>query len=126
VLEVERPAREGSRSRLKSDALDAERAARSLLQGRRGVEPRLGPETQALRPLLVAREGAVAACTQALNELRALLVSAPPELRERLERRPRAALVEACARLRPAASDRERAAVALALRSLARRVRAAL
>jgi transposase len=123
VLEVERPAREGRRGRLKSDLLDAERAARQLLAGRAGSEPRLEPATQALRALLVAREGAVAARTAALNELRALVVTAPPRLRERLQGRPQAALVAACARLRPAGGA-ERSALALALRSLARRVRA--
>jgi transposase len=58
-----------------------------------------------------------------MNELRALLLSAPPELRERLQGLPRAALIEACARLRPGCSDPQRAAVALALRSLALRLR---
>ena len=53
VREVERPRREGSRGRLKSDALDAERAARLLLSGQRGGLPRLGAETHALRALLV-------------------------------------------------------------------------
>jgi len=122
VLEVERPARTGRRGRLKSDALDAERAARSLLEGVRGATPRLGAETQALRALLTTREGAVTACTAALNELRALLVSAPPELRERLQGLPEAALLAACVRLR-GGRDAERAATALALRSLASRVR---
>ncbi len=122
VLEVERPRREGRRGRLMSDALDAERAARRLLAGQAGALPRVGPETQALRALLVTREGAVCASTAALNELRALLVAAPPELRERLQRLPRTALIDACARLRPGA-DSERAAVALALRSLALRLR---
>lgn len=123
VLEVERPVRPGRRGRLKSDALDAERAARFLLSGERGAAPRLASETQALRALLVAREGAVSACTAARNELRALVVTAPCELREALQGRTRAALLETCARLRPGKGDSERAAVALALRSLARRVR---
>jgi len=78
VLEVERPRRQGRRGRLKSDALDAERAARSVLAGVSGAAPRLGPETQALRALLVAREGAVGARTAAVNELRALVLTAPP------------------------------------------------
>jgi transposase len=43
VLEVERPRREGRGGRLKSDALDAERAARRLLAGEAGALPRLGP-----------------------------------------------------------------------------------
>jgi transposase len=123
VLEVERPRREGARGRLKSDAVDAERAARLALAGQAGARPRLGAETQALRALLSTREGAVSACTAALNELRALLVGAPPELRERLQRLPEGALLAACARLRPGRGS-ERAACALALRSLALRVRA--
>jgi transposase len=122
VLEVERPARTGRNGRLKSDALDAERAARSVLAGSAGATPRLGSETQALRALLVAREGAVCACTAARNELRALVLTAPPDLRERLQGRSQAALVRACARLRPGRSQGERAALALALRSLALRV----
>jgi transposase len=122
VLEVERPAREGARGRAKSDPLDAERAARQLLAGQAGARPRLGTETQALRALLTTREGALSARTAALNQLRALLVSSPPELRERLQGQPETALLAACARLRPGRSS-ERAACALALRSLALRVR---
>lgn len=123
VLEVERPAREGSRGRLKSDALDAERAARAVLSGSSGSTPRLGRQTQALRALLVAREGAVEASTAALNELRALLVTAPPELREPLQGHSRATLLDRCSRLRQRGAETERDALALALRSLARRVR---
>jgi hypothetical protein len=123
VAEVERPRREGLRGRLKSDALDAERAARLLLQGRAGATPRVGSETRALRALLVAREGAVQARTAALNELRALIVSAPHELREHVGTGSRASLLKACARLRPGRGEGERAALALALRSLALRAR---
>jgi transposase len=122
VREVERPRREGGRGRLKSDALDAERAARLLLAGQAGALPRLGLEAQALRALLTTREGAVVAGTAARNELRALLLSAPPELRERLQGLPPAALLAACARLRPGREE-GRAALVLALRSLALRVR---
>jgi transposase len=124
VLEIERPARAGRQGRLKSDALDAERAARQALAGMAGARPRLGADSQALRALLVTREGAVAACTAALNQLRALLVTAPPPLRERLQGLSEAALLDCCARLRPSSRDPERAAHALALRSLALRVRA--
>ena len=121
VLEVERPAREGQRGRLKTDALDAERAARQLLAGR-GATPRLAAQTQALRALVVAREGAVTARTAAWNELRALILTSPPELRERLQGLTRARLLTACTRLRCGSSGSERAAVTLALRSLARRI----
>jgi transposase len=122
VVEVERPRRAGVRGRPKSDALDAERAARAVLAGSAGVPPRLNAQTQALRALLVTREGAVCACTAALNQLRALIVAAPPALRERLQGRSEAALLSACIRLRPG-TDRERAAYALALRSIALRIR---
>jgi transposase len=125
VLEVERPRRAGggSRARIKSDPLDAERAAQALLQGRAGVAPRLGAATPALRSLLACREGAVRARTAALNELRALLLLAPDQLREQLQRHSKTRLLTACQALRPTASrDPERAASALALRSLARRV----
>lgn len=123
VLEVERPARSGHRARLKSDSLDAERAARQVLAGSAGALPRVGRDTQALRALLSTREGAVTACTAALNELRALMIGAPPELRERLQGLSEGALLAACARLRPGRSGSERSACALALRSLALRVR---
>lgn len=122
VLEVERPSREGRRGRLKSDELDAERAAHAVVSGTAGATPRLGSENQALRALLVTREGAVVACTAALNQLRALIVIAPPELRERLQKLSEAALLAACLRLRTG-RDPERAAHVLALRSLAARVR---
>ena len=125
TLEVERPRRgaQGLRSRRKSDALDAERAALTLLAGRAGQAPRLGPATQALRALLACREGAVRARTAALNELRALLLLSPDELRERLQGHSRRKLLLACQALRPSAcAESERAACALALRSLARRV----
>ena len=63
VLEVERPSREGQKGRLKTDALDAERAARQVLAGTAGSRPRLAPDTQALRALLTTREGAVTSCS---------------------------------------------------------------
>ena len=122
VLEVERPARQGSRGRAKSDLLDAERAARQVLAGSAGAAPRIATQTLALRALLVTREGAVDSCAAALNQLRALLVTAPPELRERLQPRGEAKLLNACSRLR-AGTDPERNAYVQALRSLASRIR---
>ena len=50
-------------------------------------------------------------------------MTCPPELRERLQGLPEGALLAACARLRPGGAQ-ERSAYALALRSLAGRVRA--
>jgi len=123
VCEVERPAREGSRRRLKSDSLDALRAARAALAGQALASPRAAGRREALRVLLQTREGAVAIRRSGLNQLRALVVSAPEELREGLRGRGRDALVRACTRLRPHPRQQaERYATALALRSVARRV----
>ena len=102
-----------------------ERAARALLAGLAGGRPRSGEEQEALRALLVAHDSAVQAATAASNELRALVVTAPEQLRSRLEKRTQAALVAACLSLRPGAcADPARQGLSLALRSLAERVRA--
>ena len=58
VLEVGRLRRE-RRSGGKTDALDAIRAARSVLAQNRPTTPRAGGERQALQALVAAREGAV-------------------------------------------------------------------
>jgi transposase len=59
VVEVGRLRRE--RQSGKSDALDAIRAARSVLGQTRPARPRAGGEREALRALTAAREGAVTA-----------------------------------------------------------------
>src|SRR5436305_2713235 len=58
VLEVGRLRRE-RRTGVKNDALDAVRAARSVLASERPATPRAGGERQALQALAAAREGAV-------------------------------------------------------------------
>jgi transposase len=58
VLEVGRLKRE-RRSGGKTDALDAIRAARSVLTQRRPATPRAGGERRGLQALVAAREGAV-------------------------------------------------------------------
>jgi hypothetical protein len=123
VLEVERPARaRGRDGRLKDDGLDALRAARTLLAGEATSEPRAAGEREALRCLLVAREAAVAERRSSLNQLRALVLTAPDTLRARLRGLPKGALVKACLSLRPGAiADPQLQASSLALRSCARR-----
>jgi transposase len=128
VREVPRPDRRLRRSRGKSDPIDAEAAARSVLSGAATVAPKLadGP-IEAIRALRVARTGAVKARTAATNTLRALLVTAPEILRAQLPSGglPRA-LVKACLQLRPDASrlaDPVQASK-LALRSVAARAQA--
>ena len=83
VLEVGRLRRE-RRSGGKTDALDAVRAARSLLGQKRATKPRSSGEREALRALMAAREGAVNAKRAGLCQLRDLLITTPEPLRSEL------------------------------------------
>jgi transposase len=74
VLEVGRVRRD-RRSGGKNDALDAVRAARTVLAQTRPAEPRAGGEREALRALMAAREGAVNAKRAGLCQLRDLLIT---------------------------------------------------
>ncbi len=123
VLEVGRLRRE--RQSRKSDALDAIRAARSVLGQTRPARPRAGGEREALRALSAAREGAVTARRAGLCQLRGLLVSAPEPLRAELRSLTRAQLLRRLAAVRPEGrQDPELRGTLLALRALARRVKA--
>ncbi|WP_155629451.1 IS110 family transposase, partial [Burkholderia territorii] len=85
VWEVNRPDRADRRFRGKSDPTDAESAARAVLSGRAAATPKeKSGAAEAMRAVTVARRSAVKAKTQAINQLRGLLVSAPQEIRERL------------------------------------------
>jgi transposase len=110
------------RQRGKSDPIDAEAAARSVLAGKANATPKLadGP-IEAIRMLRVARLGAVKARTAAVNTLRAMLITAPDALRCQLQGLSPAQLVAACSRLRPdfARLGDPIQAVKAALRSLA-------
>ena len=123
VLEVGRLRRE--RQSGKSDALDAIRAARSVLGQTRPARPRAGGEREALRALSAAREGAVTARRAGLCQLRGLLVSAPEPLRAELRSLTRAQLLRRLAAVHPEGrQDPELRGTLLALRALARRVKA--
>jgi transposase len=94
VLEVNRPDRSARRRRGKSDPVDAEAAARAVLAGQATVIPKTGSHlVEMVRCLRVARATAVKARTQAANALRALVVTAPAELREQLRGLPTGQLV---------------------------------
>lgn len=122
VLEVGRLRRE-RRSGGKTDALDAIRAARSVLAQSRPATPRAGGERQALRALMAAREGAVNAKRAGLCQLRDLLVTTPEPLRSELRPLTRAQLLRRLAAVRPEGRrDPELRGALLALRAVARRV----
>ena len=123
VVEVNRPDRRARRAHGKSDPIDAYAAARAALTATRTTVPKTGDGiVEAIRALRVTRRGAVKARTQTTNQLKSLLVTAPPEVRERLHDLKTPALVQACARLRTSGpvSDPLQA-LKVALRRLARR-----
>src|SRR3954466_10132596 len=122
VLEVGRLRRE-RRSGGKTDALDAIRAARSVLGQQRPATPRAGGERQALQALVAAREGALNAKRAGLCQLRDLLITTPEPLRSELRPLTRAGLLQRLAATRPQGrQDAELRGSLLALRSIARRV----
>jgi transposase len=122
VAEVSRPDRAARRRKGKSDPLDAYAAARAALAGDGLAVPK-DEHTSALRALLTARRSAVKARTAATNQIHALLVTAPDEVRERYRRHGITVLIKALARCRPAANgDLTTVAVLMAAKSLAQRV----
>jgi transposase len=125
VLEVNRPDRQARRRQGRSDPLDAAAAARAVQAGRASVVPKAGNgQVEMIRSLRVARQTAMRSRTQAINALRALLVTAPAELREQLRDRSAARLVRTAAELEPGPVSSPRAAAMLALPVLARRYQA--
>jgi transposase len=82
VFECERPLRRGRSA--KNDLIDAERAARRLVSDASLPRPRTGAEREQLRLLLAERRSAQHARRQALNQLKAAIVTLDPPLRAQL------------------------------------------
>jgi transposase len=122
VVDVDRPDRKTRRMKGKSDPIDAYAAATAVASGRATGSPksRTGM-VEAVRVLRIARRSAVKARTQAMNQIRGLLVAAPASLREQVADLPRAELIRTLARLRPGDLSTPLAATKAALRRLARR-----
>ena len=124
VNEVARPSRKNDR-RLsgKSDALDAEHAARAVLSGAGNATPKVADgKIEAIRLIKIARDSAVKSHTTTLVTLKAVLVTASDELRGRLEPLTSHKLVIACAALEIHESvSNPEAAMRHALSHLARR-----
>ena len=124
VVEVGRPNRAVRRRFGKTDVVDAIAAARAVQAGEATATPKShdGP-VEALRALKVVQRSASKARTQALNQLHALVLTAPEELRARLRGLARRQLLETCSSFRVRADDDTLAAVMrLSMRELAQRV----
>jgi transposase len=124
MVEVNRPQRSERRRLGKSDPIDAELAARAVLAGVAQGTPKSGVEqVEILRMLKSTKNSALKVRTQAMNQIKAMVVTAPAELRQALRGLTVSQLVVRCASLRPGALVTPTAAAKYALRSLARRYR---
>ena len=124
VIEVNRPDRSVRYRKGKSDPTDAEMAARAVLAGTADATPKSGEgEVEMIRMLKSAKDSAVKARTQAINQMKALIVTAPAKLRELLDGLAVAALAARCKSFRPGRPDNPTAAAKYTLRSLACRYR---
>ena len=124
VVEVNRPDRSTRYRKGKSDPTDAEMAARAVLAGVGDATPKSGEgEVEMIRMFKSTKDSAVKARTQAINQMKALVVTAPARLREHLTGLTAAALVTRSKSFRPGRMEGPTAAAKYALRSLARRYR---
>ena len=124
VIEVNRPDRSVRHRKGKSDPVDAEMAARAVLADVADGTPKSGEgEVEMIRMLKSTRDSAVKARTQAGNQMKALVVTAPAELRETLDDLTTSALAKRCRNFRLSRMDDPKTAAKYALRSLACRYR---
>ena len=122
VIEVNRPDRSTRRRVGKSDPVDAEMAARSVLAGVARDQPKSGLDrVEMIRMLKIVKDSAIKARTQAVNQMKALIVTAPSELRHELVGLGVSRLVARCARFRPGHLATPAGAAKYSLRLLARR-----
>jgi len=126
VVEVNRPDRAVRRRRGKSDPVDAEAAAHAVLSRRACAVPKAGDgRVEQIRVYKIAKDSAVKAKRQAVNQLHALVVNSEPILREELAGLGRKALVTRCSTLDLSADPGDTnttAAVVHTLAVLSRRV----
>jgi transposase len=102
VVEVNHCDRRKRRNNGKSDTIDAETAARSVLAGIATAVPKAADgAAEMVRQIKVARDTAVKARSAAIITLKTLIVNAPGELREALEPLTDRKLIDRCARLLP-------------------------
>lgn len=107
VFEVNQPDRALRRKAGKTDAVDAEAAARAVIAGRSLATPKTGiGAAEELRQMRLVKSSAVKARTTAINQLKGLVVGAEPALRDQLRALTTKALGRACALLLPSTVER--------------------
>ena len=123
VIEVNQPDKATRRRRGKTDTIDAQAAARAVLSGRASGSAKTGDgPVEMLRMFKLAKASAIKARTQTINQLKAVLVAADPELREPLAGLSNLRLIRRCAHLEIDTPQDTTSAAAYTLRLLARRI----
>jgi transposase len=124
VIEVNRSDRGDRRRRGKTDTIDAEAAARAVLSGRAtAIAKSSDGQVEMVRMFKLAKASAIKSRSQAINQLKAVLVRADPALRESMTGLRNPALFRRCAELDPPEPTDPATAAAFTLRLLARRIR---
>lgn len=123
VLDVMRPNRQLRYLHGKSDSLDAEGAARSVLNGQATALAKTQTGlSEMIRHLKIARDSAVKAKSQAMITLKTLIINAPEELRATLDQiRGPISLIRHLAALRPGNITSPIASAKASMRAIARR-----
>ncbi|MFE7333123.1 transposase [Streptomyces sp. NPDC057565] len=123
VTEVNQPDKATRRRHGKTDAIDAEAAARAVLSGRATATAKTtdGP-VEMLRLFKLAKGAAIKSRTQAINQLKSVLVSADATLRESMAGLSNPHLFKQCAELNNLAISGPAGAARHTLRLLARRI----
>jgi transposase len=123
VVEVNQPDKAGRRRRGKTDAIDAETAARAVLSGRATAIAKTGNgPVEMVRMFRLAKASAVKSRVQAINQLKAVLVCADPILRESFSGLSTRRLIGQCAQLPADTSSDIAGAAVYTLGLLARHV----
>ena len=125
VVEVNRPNRQLRRRLGKTDTTDAQAAGRAALNGEATARPKTADGlVEGIRMLRIVRRSAVKARTQAINQLHALVVTAPEQVKHQLRGLSTKARIGACAGFRPGTADTTTTVAKKTLRYLARRCQA--
>jgi transposase len=123
VIEVNRGDRSDRRRRGKTDVIDAEAAARAVLSGRAAAVAKSGDgHVEMLRMFKLAKASAIKSRSQAINQLKAVLVRVDPALRESMTGLSNPALFRRCADLDMSTAHDPAGAAAFTLRLLAHRI----
>lgn len=123
VVEVNRPNRFDRRIQGKTDTFDAYAAAEAVLSGRANAAPKGGDGlVESLRVLRISRSSALSARTATTNQIKAMLIAGPEQLRSRYRGLSNTKPMTALAASRPTSTPvSAEEASAYSLRLLARR-----